>query len=119
MFMLIVAALPFAVKASGNHHHHSDETTVNNYTTINNPTNVVKETTKEDAQGIASAIAASQHHFDASTLKTQVSIAIGSFEDEEAASIAVGKSVNNFLISGSVSLESDKRAYGGSIGFKF
>lgn len=68
-------------------------------------------------EGVASAIAISQHHFDWGTKSWQGSVGIGAFDSKTAFSFGLAKRFNKTLISGTVSEEQGK--YGGGIGIGF
>jgi len=65
------------------------------------------------------SLAASQHVFDISTYKTQVSIAAGRFRNQEALSVGVGKRFDGIMFNGSVGIESDDIGFGAAVNFRF
>jgi len=101
--ILILWMAAMIVEAGEYHHHYSQPT----------------QTTQQESNGVATAIAAGQHQFDASTFTWQGSIATGSYDNSTAFSFALAKRFKASLISGSVANEGGKIGYGMSLGFKF
>ena len=106
--MLAFSALPFAVKAGGQHHEDSETTVVSNVT-VNQ---TLSQKITEQAKGVALSLAAAQHSFDTSTFAPQWSVGAASYGDSDAISIAIGKRFNNVLINGSIGYEDGERGYG-------
>lgn len=77
-------------------------------------TTVVTDNTKYK-EGIASAIAASQHQFNYGIHSWQGSVAVGTYDSETAISVGLAKRFNRTLINGSVS----KNSAGFAVNFTF
>lgn len=102
LLILILAILPSCVMAGGNR----------NTTIINETYNTY------NVEGVALAIAKSQHHFDWSTPRLQGSIGMGSF-DNEALSFGLAQKYKEVLINGSIGTEDGKTGFGLGVGWRF
>ena len=88
------------------------------YVTENtNVTEVTSITT--EAAGVAMAIASGQHQFSWSTDKWQSSVSAGSWDDETAGSVAMGKRFKGFLFNGSAGRIHGENAYGVAAGWRW
>ena len=81
----------------------------------------VNETTitKDQAAGVALAIAGNQHHFDFATDDWQASVGLGSYNEEDAASLAMGKRLKGVLLNGSVGRADGEYGYGIGMNWRF
>ena len=108
-FLLVMANI---AQASGYHHRTIDKTvTINKTTTIEKTNNIYNN------EGVASAIAASQHQFNYGVLGWQGSVGIGTFDSKSAFSFGLAKRFNKTLINSSISNEEGK--FGAGIGINF
>ena len=92
-------------------------TYITEVTEVTNVTEVT--TTEEQAAGVALAIALGQHQFDWGTDRLQGSISGGSYDDENAGSVAFGKRLKNTLVNISVGRVHGENAYGAAAGWRF
>lgn len=72
-----------------------------------------------NTEGVASAIASSQHHFDFGTDAWQGSLGVGNYENNNAASFSVGKRFDRILFNGTIITENDKVSYGFGLNWRF
>lgn len=95
---------------------HEDDHKVTNVTQV---TNVYNSTYQDD--GVASAIAMSQLHFDGSTHQLQLSIGAGHYNNESSLALGVAQKLgaSGPLISGSVSRDSQHTGLGAGITIRF
>ena len=98
--LFIVGGIIKVVNASERHHHD-----------IYNITNTT------ESNGTALAIAASQHQYDLSSDKWQLSAAGARFDGSEALSFGIGKGYQGGLINGSIGREDGKTGVG--VGFSW
>jgi hypothetical protein len=111
LFIILgVAFLPYLVQADNRHEHE--------ITNIIIPQSFTQRVI-EQAPGVALAIATSQLICDAGTRKNQVSIGLGSFEDDEAIALGGCKSFDNVTIKGSIGNEGGHVGYGLGFSAKF
>lgn len=107
IFITIMSLGSFEVFASGYGGYHGE---INTSTIISN---------NSGGTGVALGIAASQHNFDMSTKKTQISVAVGQYDGDEAVSFAAGKRVGDLLVNGSIGSEGGKQGMGAGIRIDF
>ena len=127
--LILLALLPFTVFAGGWHHSHEQVTNVTEVTEVTELTEVtnlteltqINNTTIESSNttGVALGIATSQLNFDWGTNDVQVGAGLGNFEDNNAASIGIGKRFKHVLINGSVGREGGKSGYGVGVMTRF
>jgi len=88
---------------------------------VKNITQVINNYSTYQVQGVASAIAQAQLHFDGSTHQLQVSIGVGSYSDKSAFALGVAQKLgaSGPLISGSVSRDSLHTGVGVGATFRF
>jgi len=101
--LLIIPIIAFA----GERHHEHDVTNITNVS-------------QYSVSGISLGIAASQHHFDASTYHLQGSVGIGAYNGSNALSIGLGKRFCKGcgLVNGTFGIEGDKTAIGAGWSFQ-
>jgi len=114
-FYVLFAILSFAASyaRADSYHGISYE---ENYT-YDAPTHI--ENSKNYTHGASLAIAMSQINFDWSTQKNQVSVGVGSFDNQDAISFGFGKRFGGVLINGSIGKEGSKSGYGVGFGLRF
>lgn len=106
VFFCAVAVLFFGLLANAYSHdyHHYESVTVTNAANNN---------------GVALAIAASQHQFDFGTHRWQGSIAAGSFGGESALSFGVAKRLDRVLLNGSFGMQGSSVGIGIGANWRF
>ena len=107
MKYILLFLISQALYAGGSHHEHT--------VILNSP----NTTTTGRSEGVASSIAASQHHFDFGTHSWQGSIGAGSFSGQGAISFGVAKRLDRVLVNGSFGTEGDKSGFGVGVNWRF
>lgn len=104
---LLLFFLAMPVHATRYHHHHEPTAQPASTTTIGR------------SEGVALAIAKSQHNFDFGTHSWQGSIGVGSFDSESAISFGVAKRLDRVLVNGTFGFENGKVGAGLGVNWRF
>ena len=81
----------------------------NSYYTENHYNEVIN-ISRESKQGVALGLAASSHHFDVGRYPLQWSVALGAYDNRNAASFAMGKRISekSLLLNSQIGIEENK-----------
>lgn len=113
MKYLIIALLFISnsIFADNDNHEHNPHEVIN----VTEVTNITK---RSDTDGVASAIASAQCHFDW-TYSYQGCAALGTYDGEQAMVLGMAKRANNILYNATVGFDADVVSFGVGANWKF
>ena len=100
--LIIVLIAVFSDAMADDPHRYSTKTVTNIYS----------------AEGIASAISASQCHFDNGSFHLQLCAGAGYSDNQEAATFGIAKKYKDFLINGTITTEDNHTTFGFGLNWK-